>query len=118
MTICARVCLFFFLMIRRPPRSTLFPYRRSSDLNLRYVIAVSGLPEEETRRAVYALALGGLITRERWPRALPAFVQHQTSSTRTAAPTPAAAPAEPQQPAAAEPEVKEAAAQAPAGEDP
>src|SRR5256885_10976025 len=25
-------CLFFFLMIRRPPRSTLFPTRRSSDL--------------------------------------------------------------------------------------
>src|SRR5713226_10161391 len=24
--------LLFFLMIRRPPRSTLFPYRRSSDL--------------------------------------------------------------------------------------
>src|SRR2546426_9231042 len=24
--------LFFFLMIRRPPRSTLFPYTRSSDL--------------------------------------------------------------------------------------
>ena len=23
---------FFFLMIRRPPRSTLFPYTRSSDL--------------------------------------------------------------------------------------
>src|SRR4051794_41850676 len=26
---------FFFLMIRRPPRSTLFPTRRSSDLGLR-----------------------------------------------------------------------------------
>jgi len=29
------LCLFFFLMIRRPPRSTLFPYTtlfRSSDL--------------------------------------------------------------------------------------
>src|SRR5260221_9898039 len=26
---------FFFLMIRRPPRSTLFPTRRSSDLNRR-----------------------------------------------------------------------------------
>src|SRR5688572_32581806 len=26
------VFLFFFLMIRRPPRSTLFPTRRSSDL--------------------------------------------------------------------------------------
>src|SRR6266567_2055143 len=25
------VYVFFFLMIRRPPRSTLFPYRRSSD---------------------------------------------------------------------------------------
>src|SRR2546430_13397297 len=25
--------LFFFLMIRRPPRSTLFPTRRSSDLD-------------------------------------------------------------------------------------
>src|SRR3712207_7460362 len=25
---------FFFLMIRRPPRSTLFPTRRSSDLSL------------------------------------------------------------------------------------
>src|SRR5579871_6981843 len=26
------ITLFFFLMIRRPPRSTLFPTRRSSDL--------------------------------------------------------------------------------------
>src|SRR5256885_17163043 len=26
------VCFFFFLMIRRPPRSTPFPTRRSSDL--------------------------------------------------------------------------------------
>src|SRR3990167_8420381 len=27
------VCRLLFLMIRRPPRSTLFPYRRSSDLS-------------------------------------------------------------------------------------
>src|SRR5205085_6794695 len=47
--------------------------------NLRYVIAVSGLPEDETRRAVYALALGGLIMRVRWPRALPAHISHQTA---------------------------------------
>src|SRR5687768_18226401 len=26
------MCLFLYLMIRRPPRSTLFPSRRSSDL--------------------------------------------------------------------------------------
>jgi len=76
--------------------------------NLRYVLAVSGLPEDEARRAVYALALGGLITRERWPRALPAFVPHQTA-TRTAAQTPAA---EPQQSAAPEPEAQEAHAHA------
>src|SRR6266550_7773994 len=24
--ICVRLCFFFFLMIRRPPKSTLFPY--------------------------------------------------------------------------------------------
>src|SRR5437588_9411969 len=29
------VLFFFFLMIRRPPRSTLFPSRRSSDLAVR-----------------------------------------------------------------------------------
>ena len=34
------------------------------------VVAVSGLPEDETRRAVYVLALGGLLTRTR--RAAPA----------------------------------------------
>src|SRR3712207_8518153 len=28
------LCSFFFLMIRRPPRSTLFPYTRSSDLRV------------------------------------------------------------------------------------
>src|SRR5258708_14852083 len=32
---------FFFLMIRRPPRSTLFPYTRSSDLMLQ---ATDNLP--------------------------------------------------------------------------
>lgn len=82
--------------------------------NLRYVLAVSGLPEDETRRAVYALALGGLVERERWPRALPAFVPHQTTK-RTHAPAPAAA--ETPQPTEPEPEVQEAAAQAPAEED-
>src|SRR5690348_17767291 len=36
--------LFFFLMIRRPPRSTLFPTRRSSDLiiEILFVTAVAG----------------------------------------------------------------------------
>src|SRR3546814_4081371 len=38
-TLTSRVLVVFFLMLRRPPRSTrtdtLFPYRRSSDLSLR-----------------------------------------------------------------------------------
>lgn len=84
--------------------------------NLRYVLAVSGLPEDETRRAVYALALGGLVERERWPRALPAFVPHQTT-TRTVAPTPAAAETPQPTESETEPEVQEAAAQAHAEED-
>src|SRR5690606_41232311 len=33
--------LFFFLMIRRPPRSTLFPSRRSSDLGHRSSLSSS-----------------------------------------------------------------------------
>lgn len=88
--------------------------------NLRYVIAVSGMPEEETRRAVYALALGGLITRERWPRALPAYVPHQTAA-RPASSVPAPAAAEPPQAdadAASEPEAQEASSHAGAEADP
>src|SRR5437764_7200743 len=34
--------IFFFLMIRRPPRSTLFPYTRSSDLGI-----IAGAPANE-----------------------------------------------------------------------
>ena len=73
--------------------------------NLRYVIAVSGLPEDETRRAVYALALGGLIMRVRWPRALPAHISHQTARP---APAVAAEPTKAEATTTGEPEVQEA----------
>jgi DnaJ-domain-containing protein 1 len=83
--------------------------------NLRYVLAVSGLPEDEARRAVYALALGGLVTRGRWPRALPAHIPHQT-----AAPHPAAADSPRPDATASEPEAPQEAAApaAPAEADP
>jgi curved DNA-binding protein CbpA len=45
--------------------------RLSGPMQMSEVIAVSGLPAELTRRAVYALALGGLLERTRWLRALP-----------------------------------------------
>src|SRR3712207_7825483 len=41
-------------MIRRPPRSTLFPYRRSSDL-----------PRREGRRRLDARGVGGAVVRDR-----------------------------------------------------
>src|SRR5688572_32224848 len=44
--------LLFFLMIRRPPRSTLFPTRRSSDL------AALGLRENVIGRIEYVLGRG------------------------------------------------------------
>lgn len=37
-------------------------------LRVHELLAVSGLPEAETLRAVYALALGGLLQRDYWPR--------------------------------------------------
>lgn len=38
-------------------------------LRLHEILAISGLPEEETLHACYALAFGGFIEREQWPRA-------------------------------------------------
>ncbi|HEX6622143.1 MAG TPA: DUF4388 domain-containing protein [Pyrinomonadaceae bacterium] len=46
--------------------------RFDAPLSLDELVAVSGLPDEETRKAVYVLVLGGLLSRERPPRALPA----------------------------------------------
>src|SRR5437588_12082737 len=37
MLLFSSLILFFFLMIRRPPRSTLFPYTTSSDLPVEQV---------------------------------------------------------------------------------
>src|SRR5688572_32311701 len=37
-------------MIRRPPRSTLFPYRRSSDLDVDELAVVARLERSEDRR--------------------------------------------------------------------
>lgn len=40
----------------------------SGRMRVHELLAVSGLPEAETLRAVYALAFGGLLQREHWPR--------------------------------------------------
>src|SRR3712207_8850663 len=43
------IVIYFFLMIRRPPRSTLFPTRRSSDLLTR-AMRKAGLPLQRLLR--------------------------------------------------------------------
>src|SRR5947207_8310766 len=43
---------FFFLMLRRPPISTLFPYRRSSDLNFEQIGASGIILGQECRSSV------------------------------------------------------------------
>ena len=44
--------------------------RVDAPLRLGELVAVAGMPEAQTRQAVYALALCGLLARERWPAAL------------------------------------------------
>ncbi|PYS81106.1 MAG: hypothetical protein DMF67_18015 [Acidobacteria bacterium] len=82
-------------------------------MRLGELFAVSGLPEEETRRAVYVLALGGLLERGRWPHALSEDVRREASARP-------AVPAEEQLPkvAGARHEAQETPAEAAAESDP
>src|SRR5256885_13170381 len=59
---CLRLCFFFFLMIRRPPRSTLFPYttlfrshglRQDGEINAIWQEAIGGAPNETTCTCVF-----------------------------------------------------------------
>src|SRR2546425_2456598 len=59
MELCSHVCLFFFLMIRRPPRSTLFPYttlfrssaiRKAGRLNPTSIPKIRGAPTSSWAR--------------------------------------------------------------------
>jgi tetratricopeptide (TPR) repeat protein len=72
--------------------------RVDAPLTLAELVAVSGLPETETRHAAYALALAGLLTRAAWPAMFDAHTQAQARAT---APTSANLPATPNQPTAA-----------------
>lgn len=80
------------------------------------LIAVSGLPEAETMRAAYALALGGLLVRERWPRALPAEASRATTARREAESPPR--PAEQVAPGPETPTPAPETPPAPASDDP
>jgi hypothetical protein len=51
------------------PREGFVLSRLDASMRVSELTAISGLPEAETLHAVYALALGGFLQRERWPRA-------------------------------------------------
>jgi curved DNA-binding protein CbpA len=70
--------------------------RVDTALSIGELSAISGLPEAETLHAVYTLALGGFLRRERWPQALSA---EETARARAAV---KAAPAKEPSPVAEE----------------
>ena len=98
--------------LRLQPAEAFVMSRVYAPTPLAEVVAVSGLPEEETRRAVYVLTLGGLLKRSGGPRVLPeealklAAQQRAAAAAAAAAPAPtsAAAPQTGERPATAEPE--------------
>ncbi len=73
--------------------------RVDAPLSVRDLVIVCGLPEEETLRAAYTLALGGFLRREHWPQAL-------TDEEKSRAHALESAQAKPAQPAAPEPKVE------------
>ena len=56
-----RYLFFFFLMIRRPPRSTLFPYTTSSDLKSNCIN--SGLSKETIEQINFVNSLDDILNR-------------------------------------------------------
>ena len=66
-------------------------------LRLGDVVSVSGLPEDETRRAVYVLALAGLLGRPDRPRAISAEALRQEAAQRPGPAKPGSAGAAPGQ---------------------
>jgi DnaJ-domain-containing protein 1 len=79
--------------LRLQPAEAFVMSRVYAPTPLAEVVAVSGLPEEETRRAVYVLTLGGLLKRSGGPRVLPEEALNLAAQQRAAAAAAAEAPA-------------------------
>lgn len=88
--------------------------RVDAPLSVRDLVIVCGLPEEETLRAAYTLALGGFLRREHWPQALTDEEKSRAHALESAQAKPAQTPApEPQ----VEPEITTPQPTAPAPEE-
>ncbi|HEX8501139.1 MAG TPA: DUF4388 domain-containing protein [Pyrinomonadaceae bacterium] len=78
--------------LRLQPSEAFVLTRVYAPARLGEVVAVGGLPEEETRRAVYVLGLAGLLERPDRPRVLPADALRRASAAQQQQrPAPAAA---------------------------
>src|SRR2546427_3082560 len=80
--------LFFFLMIRRPPRSTLFPTRRSSDLTL----ASTNLPNPPTPNSFGRPLRAGSLGATTSPSGPPTTAKTPSSTNSPSKPAPPAVP--------------------------
>jgi DnaJ-domain-containing protein 1 len=76
--------------MRLQPSEVFVLSRVYTPLRLGEVIAVAGLPEEETRRAVYVLGLAGLLERPDRPRALETEAVRQAAAAQQQRPAAAA----------------------------
>lgn len=77
--------------LRLLPEEAFVMSRIYAPTRLGEVVAVSGLPEEETRKTIYVLALGGLLTRTGGSHILPAEALTLAAQQRAAAAAAAAA---------------------------
>lgn len=102
--------------LRLQPAEAFVMSRVYAPTPLAEVVAVSGLPEEETRRAVYVLTLGGLLKRTGGPRVLPAEALKLAAQQRAAAA--AAAPEAPASPDAKRPTGEPQMGERPASAEP
>ncbi|HEY0077856.1 MAG TPA: DUF4388 domain-containing protein [Pyrinomonadaceae bacterium] len=78
--------------------------RVDAPMRMGELVSISGLPDAATRQAVYALALAGLLTRERWPRILPLDAASQQREAPAAVSSKQKETPKPVAPAAAPPE--------------
>jgi curved DNA-binding protein CbpA len=66
--------------------------RVDAPLSVNELLAISGLPEDETLHVIYTLSLGGFLKREKWPQAFSAEMIAKARAVKTAAPAKQAAP--------------------------
>lgn len=94
--------------IQLMPNEAFVLSRVNGPMRMSEIVAVSGLAEELARRAVYALALGGLVERSRWARVLPTELTGRMLDRGSAALESAAREAEAQKAAEAQESLAEA----------